>query len=331
MATAEGMSSRPSQRQRMPHGPIAPRMPSRRVRFGEDDRAIVTRLLTFDTEDGRRWDALLYRPRKGPPGRRRLAVIVVHGSVGNYLTGVPRKVSFGLAGAGFTVLSINTRMANYGVFFGGGLMHKTPLDIDAAVDLMRRLGYRRIALCGFSMGATMVTNYQAQVQPDDVVGLCTMAHPASLPVSLRVRWERLGATPSYEEVAEGARERLLPDPERSPNDRILIVQRATGPSDAPLDAEIWTYRTWWFSRGPEAPHAESRQRVGSVSVPLAIIQAGHDELMDPSEGPELAGLARMGDAPAVYLDAIPGADHVFDGYDGQLIEAAIGWLEGLVS
>jgi acetyl esterase/lipase len=324
------MSSRPTQRLRMPHGPFSPRAPSRRVRFGKDDRAIVTRLLTFDTKDGRRWDALLYRPRRGSTSRRRLAVVVVHGSVGNYLTGVPRKVSFGLAGAGFTVLSINTRMANYGVFFGGGLMHKTPFDIDAAVALMRRLGYRRIALCGFSMGATMVTNYQAQVQPDGVVGVCTMAHPASLPVSLRRRWGQFGATPTYDEVAESARERLFPDPERSPNDRILIVRRATGWSDAPLDAEIWTYRTWWFSRGPEAPHAESRQRIGGVSVPLAIIQAGHDELMEESEGAELAGLARMGDAPAVYLDSIDGANHVFDGYDGQLLDAAVSWLDGIV-
>ncbi len=314
----------------MPHGPIAPRAPGRRVRFGRDDRAIVTRLLTFDTQDGRRWDALLYRPRRGEPSRRRLAVVVVHGSVGNYLTGVPRKVSFGLAGAGFTVLSINTRMANYGVFFGAGLMHKTPLDIDAAVDLVRRLGYRRIALCGFSMGATMVTNYQAQVHPENVVGVCTMAHPASLPISLRRRWERLGATPSYEQVTEQAREKLMPDPESSPNDRIFVVRRAVGPSDAPLDAEIWTYRTWWFSRGPDAPHAESRQQIGGVSVPIAIIQAGHDELMDASEGPELAGLARMGGAPAVLLDSIPGASHVFDGYDGQLIDAAVGWLDTLV-
>lgn len=324
------MSTRPGTRRRAPHGPVVPRAPSKRVMFGKDDRAVVTRLLTFDTEDERRWDALLYRPRRGPSGRKRLAVIVVHGSVGNYLTGVPRKVSFGLAGAGFTVLSINTRMANYGVFFGGGLMHKTPLDIDAAVQLVERLGYQRIVLCGFSMGATMVTNYQAQVQRESVVGLLTLAHPASLPVSLRRRWERFGAVPSYDEVTEAARERLFPDPEASAEDRIFTVRRATGPSNAPTDAEIWTYRTWWFSRGPDAPHAESRQQVSAVSVPIAIIQAGADDMMDASEGAELAGLARMGGAPAVFLDDIPGADHVFDGLDGQLIEAGVEWLDGLL-
>ncbi len=51
-------------------------------------------------------------------------------------------MSFGLANAGFTVLSVNTRMANYGVIFGGGLMHHTPLDLDAALDVLRRRGFR---------------------------------------------------------------------------------------------------------------------------------------------------------------------------------------------
>ncbi len=302
-----------------------------RVLFGRDDRAIQVRLLMLDTEDGKHWDAVLFRPRTGPPARHRLAVVVVHGSVGNYLTGLPRRVGFGLAGAGFTVLSINTRMANYGVFFGGGLMHRTPLDIDAALALLRRLGFQRIVLCGFSMGSAMVTNYQALRRPDDVVGVATLAHPRSLPEALRGRWERFGATPSYAEVTAEARARLAPDPEASENDRIFVVRRATGTSDAPIDAEIWTYKTWWFSRGPEAQHADSRLRIGSVTVPIALFQAGRDDLVGPTEGPELAAIARQGSAPAVELETIDGADHVFSGRDRQLVEAVAAWLDPLVS
>lgn len=284
----------------------------------------------LDTEDGKHWDAVLFRPRIGLPSRRRLAVVVVHGSVGNYLTGLPRRLAFGLAGAGFTVMSINTRMANYGVFFGGGLMHKTPLDIDAALAMLRRLGFRRMALCGFSMGSTMVTHYQALRRPDDVVGVVTVAHPRSLPEALRNRWERFGASPTYEEMATRAREQLSPDFETSPNDRIVVVTRAVGPTDSPLDAEIWTYRTWWFSRGPEAEHAQSRLRIGAVTVPIALIQAGEDELVSHAEGSELVALARQGSAPSVDLEVIPGADHVFSQRDRELVEAATAWLDRLV-
>ncbi|MDX6646984.1 MAG: hypothetical protein QOK40_2711, partial [Miltoncostaeaceae bacterium] len=196
----------------------------RRPFFGRDDKRLRLELLTLDTEDGQRWDGLLYLP-PGAGGRRtvaRPAVVVVHGSIGNFLSGVPRTVSFGLAQAGHPVLSINTRMANYGVFFGGGLLHRTPLDIDPALALLRRRGYERIVLLGYSMGATMVTNYQALRQAPEVAGLCTVAHPLSLPDSLRRRWVRYGARPSYEKVARRARERLMPDPERSERDEIFV-------------------------------------------------------------------------------------------------------------
>jgi dienelactone hydrolase len=300
---------------------------ARRPAFGADDRELIVELVLTHTADGQRWDGMLFRPRAGDSLRRRMAVLVVHGSVGNYITGVPRRVSFGLSQAGFTVLSTNTRMANYGVIFGGGLMHRTPLDLDAALALLRRRGYRRIVLLGFSMGSTMVTHYQALRQPADVVGVCTLAHPASLPGALRLRWDHYGADPGYEEVAERIHTRLAPDFEADRNDRIFIVRRARGFGEGPGDGEIWTYRTWWFSRGPRAPHAESRLRVGEVTVPLALIQAGEDELVRPAEGGELEALARQGHCPSVYLETILGADHVFTGCDDALIDALVGWLD----
>jgi hypothetical protein len=124
--------------------------------------------------------------------------------------------------------------------------------------------------------------------------------------------------------------RLAPDFEDVRRDRIFVVRRARGFGDRPLDGEVWTYRTWWFSRGPRAPHAESRLRVGHVNVPLAIIQAGEDELVRDSEGFELETIARQGDCPSVFRTTIPDADHVFSGCDDDLIDAVVGWLEARV-
>ncbi len=296
--------------------------------FGSDDRDLAIDLVMTHTEDGQKWDGMIFKPAAdGDPARRRLAVLVIHGSVGNYLTGLPRRVSFGLANAGFTVLSVNTRMANYGVIFGGGLMHRTPLDLDAALAVLRRRGFRRIVLLGFSMGSTIVTHYQALRQPPDVVGVCTLAHPASLPAALRLRWKYYGADPGYDEVSEIVHHRLAPDFEDPARDRIFLVRRARGFGERPLDGEIWTYRTWWFARGPRAPHAESRLRIGHVNVPLAIIQAGEDELVREEEGAQLETIARQGDCPSVLRETIPDADHVFSGLDAPLIEAVVAWLD----
>ena len=299
----------------------------RRPAFGADDRGMAVELVVSETEDGKRWDGMVFLPREGMDRRRRLAVLVLHGSLGNYVSGVPRRLAFGLSSAGFTVMTTNTRMANYGVIFGGGLMHRTPLDIDAALAVLRRRGFRRIVLLGFSLGATMVTHYQALRQPLDVVGVCTLAHPASLPSALRLRWSHFGAEPGYEEVVEHVHVRLAPDYESEKNDRIFLVRRGRGFGDRPLDGEIWTYRSWWFSRGPRAPHAESRLRVGGVTVPLALIQAGDDELVHTSEGGELEALARQGDCPSVFLHTVLGADHVFTGLDAEMTDAVISWLD----
>ena len=91
-------------------------------------------------------------------------------------------------------------MANYGVFFGTGLLDRAQLDIAAAVRALRERGFRRIVLLGYSMGSTMVTHYQAVNAPPEVIGVCTLAHPLSLPLSLRRRWERFESRPSYNEM-----------------------------------------------------------------------------------------------------------------------------------
>lgn len=303
--------------------------PVRAPQFGRDDRRLETRMVTLDTADGHSWDGMLFRPREHT-GMRRVGVIVVHGSVGNYLAGVPRRAAFGLAQAGFSALTINTRMANFGAFFGTGLLDRVPLDIDAAVALMRRLGYRRLVLLGYSMGSTMVTHYQAVHEPPEVIGVCTICHPLSLPGSLRARWERFDSDPSYQDMAMTVNRGLggLDDPDQ---DRIVIVQRANGRHDGPEHAEIWTYRTWWHSRGPDALNAESRRWVGVLRVPLALIQAGNDHLIPVEEGEMLRKLAVEGGCPSVHLEYVEGADHVFSRTPDAPIVAAEAWLRSLVA
>ena len=100
--------------------------------------------------------------------------------------------------------------------------------------------------------------------------------------------------------------RLAPDFDSPEKDRIFLVRRGRGPGDRPIDGEVYTYRTWWHSRGPRAPHAESRLRIGDVTVPLAIIQAGEDELVRECEGFQLETLARQGDCPSVAARDDPG-------------------------
>jgi len=297
--------------------------------FGTDDSLLETNLIVIPTDDGHNWDGMIFRPRREAIDPR-LAVLVIHGSVGHYLSGMPRRLAFHLAHHGYAALTANTRMANYGVFFGTGLLDEAQLDIAAAVRALRERGFHRIILLGYSLGSTMVTHYQAVHAPPEVIGVCTLGHPLSLPLSLRRRWERFASIPSYNEMCAIITREMggSDDPER---DRIVIVRRATGPSERPEHAEIWTYRTWWHSRGPEALAAESRRWVGLLRVPLGLLQAADDQLIPPSEGRLLATLARDGGCPEVHLEFIEGANHTFDGRELAGVNAAQRWVARIAS
>jgi pimeloyl-ACP methyl ester carboxylesterase len=119
----------------------------------------------------------------------------------------------------------------------------------------------------------------------------------------------------------------MPDPQRSRDDAIFVVKRARGFTDEPRDAEVWTYKTWWFSRGPEATHAMSARRIGAVAVPIGMVQAGADALVLPDEGDRLARIALAGVCPDARVVTIPGADHVFTGKDQELVAGCVDWMD----
>ena len=287
--------------------------------FGVDDSRAPVSAHTYRSADGHTWDAVLARPW-GHRGRERgdVVVVVVHGSMGNYITGVPRRAAIELARAGYAALSVNTRMANYGVVYGGGLFDRTPADLDGALGLAAELGYRRVVLMGYGLGATMVTHYQALRRPEAVEALCTLAHPASLPDAMRERWARNASRPSYEEMTEAAAAHA-----EGPDD-IVVIARGSGPTSAPSDSEVWTYHAWWACRAPRARHAVSLERIREVTVPVALIQPGTDTAL--GYGIALAAAAAEAGVDA-HLERIPSCDHTFWGVMPVVARAAAAWLD----
>lgn len=276
-------------------------------------------------------DALFYRSllRSGPV--KEPVIIHIHGFLGNFLEGSQRYLPPILAEAGYSSLSINTRMATFGLFFGYGIIDDTIPQIDTAIVYLKNMGYSRIILSGYSLGSSIVLRY-ASLRNDprqfpSLKGVIALSTPYSTADTIRNRWNKWGSNPSYDEIYRRVKETLKPDPYSSNEDRTVIIYKARGNTLNPEHTELYTYKTWWLLAGPEAESSKTYRQIRNVKLPILLIQGREDAELGPGEADDLARIARDSgnrDVSVVHLDA----DHNFEGKEEELGEAIKKWLGG---
>lgn len=306
----------------MSHDRLARRTSIRRGAELLDSHDLDAEPRLLETPDGHHWDALFVQA-PGAQQARTLA-IVIHGSVGNYLGGVPRRLAIELARVGVPALTINTRLANFGVIYGGGLFRSAIADIGTAVDDARKLGAERVALVGHGQGASLAALYQAENSRPEVVALVHVAHPGHPGRSQRERWDRLGAEPQYADVAREAARR----DRDGVDDDIFVVDRGAGPTSRPEDAEIWTWRTWWDARNPDAEHLDGALLATRAGVPQLLIQPSTP--LARQVGDAIVSAVAETESPPARMTIIKDADAALLGRAPEVAAAAakfIGELE----
>ncbi len=257
-------------------------------------------------------------------------LIHVHGFLGNFLQGSQRFLPPLLAKAGYSSIAINTRLANFGLFYGYGIIDHTIPQIDGVIEYLEDMGYTKIILSGYSLGGAVVLRYAAlRNDPSKyktLKGIIALATPYSMPDSIRRRWDKFGSQPSYNQVYEEAKAILKPDPYSSKEDRTIVIYKAKGNSFRPEHTEIYTYKTWWFLAGPEAESAKGYKQIERVKVPILLVQGWNDEIVHSSETHDLAQTAINAgndDVSAFYLNA----GHTLEGREEELADIIIRWLD----
>lgn len=292
-------------------------------------------LATITADDGEVHDALLHvddrptRVRERATGRR-TAVIHVHGIMGNFLVGTLRFLPALLARSGFPTLVVETRMGNVGQLFGKAIFEDAVKDIAAAWWWLQAQGYDHVVVCGYSSGATLAARYVATHPLKAVQGLVSISGPWGLPQSLEERSRRWGAEPSYDEIVARLGEVVGEGTPDSPaDDRLFVIERSRGPSRRPKDSEVYTYRTWWHSRGPEAYSAMAFRQLPHVNVPTLFTQGDADEVVPFEEAERQVALMREAGNPDVRLAHIPGATHFYKGQEILLVDAITSFLRDI--
>ena len=254
-------------------------------------------------------------------------VLIVHGVLGHFLArGTPRLLPNALVERGISSLSINTRLAFTGQIFGGGIFDDSVLDIDAAVDALTEEGFKKIYVLGWSLGANITVYYAVRGAHKNVKGIILEGCSSSLPLSHKRRLDKWGSIPSYEHIYEIAKKVLKPDPSETKNDRIFVVYRAWGPSFNPSDCEMFSYRTWWYMRSPEAQNAKTNEIIAGVKVPVLFIHGEQDDVVAADEVKELLGILKKAGNGKTELRFIPGAKHDCMENPSFTVDTVVEWI-----
>ena len=287
------------------------------------------RLLSFPAEDGFLINALLV---SGEFSREKdlydtPIVLLVHGVLGHFLArGTPRLLPNALEENGISSFLINSRMAFTGQMFGSAIFDESIMDIEAAVDVLVKEGFRKIIILGWSLGANISVYYAINNSHPNVKGLILEGCSSSLPLSNKNRLEKWNSVPSYDHIYDIAKKVLRPDPITTQNDRVFIVYRAWGPTFDPLDVELFTYRTWWFMRSPEAYNAKTNEIISGVKIPVLFIHGNEDYIVGHEEPESLVEILKEAGNQDVELKFIPKARHDCMENPKDTIDTLIKWL-----
>lgn len=290
------------------------------------------RLLSFPAEDGFLINALLVAGEFNREADLYDApiVLLVHGVLGHFLArGTPRLLPNAFVDNGISSFSINTRMAFTGQMFGSAIFDESIMDIEAAVDVLVKEGFRKIIILGWSLGANISVYYAVNDPHPNVKGLILEGCSSSLPESNKNRLQKWNSVPSYDHIYEIAKKVLKPDPMTTQNDRVFIVYRAWGPTFDPSDVELFTYRTWWFMRSPEAYNAKTNEIIQDLKVPVLFIHGADDYIVGHEEPESLVEILNNAGNKDVELIFIPDARHDCMENPNATIDTLVNWLSKL--
>lgn len=278
-------------------------------------------LMSTTTSDGLRLDGAFFAPPPGIQGRGPVeAVLLIHGSAGNFYTASTKAMAEDLRNRGYACLTLNTNAHDtvwhnsgdgrfYGVAFE--ILDRSRLDLRAGVDYLSGLGYRRIGLMGHSMGAVRV-GYYAATEPDDRVA-------AVIPISpVRLSYSYFLASKDAQEF-QG------------------IVQRANqlvaeGKGQELMDvkfpiAQMFSAAAYLDKHGP-AERYNLVSLAHRVKVPLFVLAGSletHTRLRDAARDIALAAV----NSPRAEYTVIEGGNHGLGNRQQEAAAAVLNWLGSL--
>jgi pimeloyl-ACP methyl ester carboxylesterase len=279
--------------------------------------------LSIKTIDGFKVEAALWHPEAKQPANTTM-IVMVHGSGGSYQRAPESALARRIAAKEYAALAISTRQHDNNIntenFFD--IRH----DIDAAVQVARALGYKKLVLQGHSLGNIQVQFYAATNWDSDIKGVILLGAFGNLPWKTRTilvqnenGFQKL-IDASFQALHAGKAAEILP----------IKMQYFTGQAVPVTAQHFLTYRwdktsvadgTFWIHRIPQ---------------PILLVRDQADALIQPFEPYMLLSAAHTEGSLVSGVDyvSIPNSKapslggHYFSGTEQLLADAVAGWLKG---
>ena len=276
-------------------------------------------LVRIATRDGVWLDGAVAEPR----GRRRAALVWVHGLGSVFSSGQPltRALSTRLNADGVAFFKLNNRghdvVAGRGRLLAGAAFERfgqSVEDIRTMIAFARRCGYRRVVLAGHSTGANKVLHYAARARDRRVAGIILLG-----PVSdVAAEAKRVGARELGRRVTIAQRiARRDPDG---------LVPRAWG---------FWSARRYISLYRPGEvedvfPYYRPNARwtaLRAVRQPVAAILGSRDEFLDRPAREAIEAFRRNAIRARSFTGlVVPRARHGFQGHERELADLVGRWI-----
>lgn len=256
--------------------------------------------------------------------RSQPAVILLHGAMQNFYTGIGWFLPTMLAERGYSCLSANVRGHDLATApddncrkIVGSIYESftdSVLDLDALVNFVKDRGYQKVILVGHSQASFRILYAHGQMQYPNVLGLALISPP---PSAKEMSIFLVGTT-EYERAIAEAKEAIARGEE---NHLIMCKSRGNLPF-------IFSARTFISFSQPENL-VNARHLVKNVNSPLLIVRGTRDL---PPMTPELVETIRAnsGRPDLCQLVEIEEASHYYSGRETLLTETLINWIKGLI-
>lgn len=268
---------------------------------------VVEDIVAFVTDDGVELPAILTYPERGM-NIHGPAVMHLHGGPGGSPirpSSAARYAAAGLAKAGYTNLSIETRHASRYSFTR---FDEVVEDIRGGIDVLAGRGFKDIILAGAGLGSLRMARYMVETGDPRVKAVIHYSPTQNMADNWR---ERVGeevywatVDQAAKAVAEGGRQPFI-----DLGDGLIFLPNSF------LD---------WF--GPTAKTSLSANMAG-VDRPMLMLAGENDPLVPKGRLEELKAAAFI--SPQVDIKYYPGVGRVFEGVRDEVVQDSVAWLSDI--